>query len=556
MMTTNAFHELSSNLPLPTQLNNPFSYEPHPLCLMAAQEVCRHLEQSPLHDEVMAGKMLGVLVCQRADGRVGFLAAYSGQLGGREDWPWFVPAVFDYLQPDGYFKREEGAITLINRQIASLEQATEHRQAQAELQRLRRQGEAEIAEYRLLMGEAKERRDALRQTGGHDDEALIRESQYQKAELRRLKHRWQEQTALAEAVLKPLDEAISTLKAERSRRSDALQRWLFDHFVMLNDRGEQRTLTDIFAHTPQHTPPAGAGECCAPKLLQHAYQHCLRPLAMAEFWQGPSPRAEVRHHGHYYPACRGKCKPILEWMISSLTPSRPTPDPSLKGEGSIYFQGGSDAAGLYTPLSFQGGAGGGSVGSFLVLTKPSGLLSVPGLTGEKSVESLLRRQYGEVWMVHRLDQDTSGLMVVALTAEAYHALQRQFLQRTVHKRYVALLSGTVSGSGTISLPLRPDPLDRPRQVVDHEHGREAVTRYEVLGHDDQGRTRIALTPLTGRTHQLRMHCAHAEGLATPIVGDRLYGHADGPRLMLHAADLSFSHPLTGQPLTFHSEPPF
>ncbi|MBR1415139.1 MAG: RluA family pseudouridine synthase [Prevotella sp.] len=528
---TAIFHPLQTDIRPSEGMNNPFDYEPHPLCVEAAGQVRAYLGGHPeWAEELAAGMMLGVLVCRDAKGQLGFLAAYSGQLGGREDWPWFVPAVFDYLQPDGYFKREEAEITAINHRIDELEQSPEYVALQRQLAQLRMQAEQETEAYRQLMAEAKARRDRLRQAGQDSDE-LIRESQFQKAELRRLRQRWNGTISETEEQIKPMESAVSALRQERRERSDALQRWLFDQFLMLNEHGERRTLTDIFAQTPQRVPPSGAGECCAPKLLQYAFANGLQPVCMAEFWNGRSPKAEVRHHGQYYPACRGKCKPILEWMMDSkASPS------SSKGPEKARL-----------PLVELGE-------SFIVVNKPAGLLSVPGRTGEESVESLLRQQYGQVYMVHRLDQDTSGLLVVALTEDAYHALQRQFLARVVYKRYIALLDGEVHGRGTISLPLRPALLDRPRQVVDHEHGKEAVTDYEVLGREGAC-TRIALTPHTGRTHQLRMHCAHAEGLGCPIIGDRLYGKP-AQRLCLHAAELAFNHPLTGERLHFTSPVPF
>ena len=540
-----AFHLLEgSGYELPASLNNPFSYTPHPLCMAAARRVCAYLdEQSEWSEELAAGKMLGVLVCQDDCGRLGFLAAYSGQLGGREDWPWFVPAVFDYLQPTGYFKGEEAAISAINHRIEQLEQSAEMKSAKAAVQQLQQQEQEELAAYKQMMQAARERRHLLRQAGD-DREELTRESQFQKAELRRLKARWSDKVEEAERRLMPLEDSINALKEERKRRSDALQRWLFDQFLMQNVKGERRTLTSIFAPTAQGVPPSGAGECCAPKLLQYAFTHGLRPLAIAEFWQGRSPRMEVRHHGQYYPACRGKCKPILEWMLDQdgLADGQPQTEAQSVAEGlSIVYE---DSC-------------------LVVVNKPAGLLSVRGKTGGESVESLLRARYGRVFMVHRLDQDTSGLLVVALTVEAYHALQPQFMPDVepagnghcrVSKKYMALLEGVVHGHGTISLPLRPDLTDRPRQVVDHTHGKEAVTDYEVLSVAD-GLTRIALIPRTGRTHQLRMHCAHAEGLATPIVGDRLYGKP-AQRLCLHAAELAFYHPMTGERMHFTSPVPF
>ena len=519
-----AFHPLHTSIPWPQRMNNPLDYEPHPLCLLAADEVRAYLNtRQDWTDEVASGKMFGVLVCEDASGQLGFLAAYSGQIGGREDWPWFVPAVFDYLQPDGYFKQEEARITTLNQRVKQVETTPQRISIQQKVTRLRQQASMEVEAYRVMMQQAKERRDAQRKTAG-EDEAMIRESQFQKAELRRLKTRWNEQVAQAEACLKPFDDELTQLKQERKQRSDALQRWLFDHFLMANAQGQYRSLTDIFVDTPQGVPPSGSGECCAPKLLQYAFLHHLRPLSMAEFWQGRSPRMEIRHHDQFYPACRGKCKPILGWMLPMTSEK-----PATKHLPSIIHK----------------------TATFLVVYKPAGLLSVPGLSDAPSVESILKQQYPEVYMVHRLDMDTSGLLVVALTPDAYHHLQRQFLARTVQKRYVAVLEHDVEGSGTIDLPLRPDPLDRPRQVADAEHGKSALTSYQSLGHQ-----RVQLIPHTGRTHQLRVHCAHEQGLHNPIKGDPLYGREKADRLYLHAEQLSFDDPETGERLTFHYPSPF
>lgn len=554
---TSPFHPLKvSALEAPAQLNNPFDYEPHPLTLMAAECVRQRLADMPQWAvEVAAGKMFGVLVCADKDGHTGFLAAYSGQIGGREDWPWFVPAVFDYLQPDGYFKQEEQCISRINRRISHLRVSAEYTSLTDELRQLQKQKAEETEAYKAMMHESKLRRDSLR--GKVPEEELVRESQYQKAELRRLKQRWTEKTRALETRVGLLDKEISGLEEERQRRSEALQLWLFDHFVMLNSQGEQRSLLEIFrVLPPQKTsprfpvkpniPPSGTGECCAPKLLQYAFAHGLKPLCIGEFWQGRSPKQEVRHHDCFYPACRGKCKPVLEWMLCN--PHLATPE-TVTNE--------------LTPRVVY------SDESLMVIDKPSGLLSVPGRSDMPSVQSLLLLTHPQVFMVHRLDQDTSGLLVVALTEESYHHLQRQFLERTVCKRYEALLDGDIRQSaqaetaaggsglvaGTISLPLRPDPLDRPRQVVDHDHGKAAVTDYRVMTTAD-GHTRVLLTPHTGRTHQLRVHCAHAEGLNAPIVGDKLYGHRSGSRLCLHAATLAFNHPVTGRRLQFDSPAPF
>lgn len=532
------FHYLDNSLERPARMNDPLDYVPHALCQRAAEVVKSYIATLPetWQAEVAAGKMMGVLVCEDAEGRLGFVAAYSGQIGGREDWPWFVPAVFDYLQPDGYFKEEEGRISALNAHIEALQASADFMAAKTRLQQLRQEADVAVADFKMMMQEAKARRDARRRqpdVTAEEAEAMVHESQHQKAELRRLKGRWRERLGVAEAQLRPMADAIGRLREERRRRSDALQRWLFDHFVMLNTAGVGRTLTDIFRATPQGVPPAGSGECCAPKLLQYAFLHGLRPLQIAEFWQGRSPKMEIRHHDHFYTACRGKCKPILEWMLGGdVKDGRKGKDgKNEKNEVDVLF---ADEA-------------------VLVVAKPAGMLTVPGRSGAPSVESWLRERYGEVHMVHRLDMDTSGLLVVARTLAAYHSLQRQFLARTIYKRYMAWVEGVlpVGERGTISLPLRPDPDDRPRQLVDHEHGRTALTRYEVL-RTEGGRTLLWLEPHTGRTHQLRMHCAHSEGLGMPIVGDALYGRR-ADRLWLHAAELHFRHPVSGEEMRFEEE---
>lgn len=527
------FHILDTTVTPPAKLNDPFSYEPHELTLLAADLLREHLHTLVgCEQEIAAGKMFGVLVCRDDSGRLGFLAAYSGQIGGRADWPWFVPAVFNYLQPDGYFKQEESRITAINRQVEAIEQSHEYLELTTALQRVQADGTSAVNDYRTYMQTCKQRRDELRATTNCDKAALIAESQFQKAELRRIKKRWQEKADAAAQRLRPLTDRLGHLKQERKQRSDALQQWLFDHFLLLNHRGERRSLSSIFSTTPQGTPPSGAGECCAPKLLHYAFLHHLQPLCMGEFWQGRSPQMEVRHHGQFYPACRGKCKPILEWMLDI---------PSHVGEGS-----GMEDDGIKIIYEDE---------SIIVVSKPSGLLSVPGRQGLPSVESILGERYGQVFMPHRLDQDTSGLLVVARTLEAYRCLQRQFLLRTVSKEYEALLDGVTKGEGDISLPLRPDLNDRPRQLVDYVCGKAAQTHYHIINVEN-GQARVLLVPHTGRTHQLRVHCAHQEGLGIPIVGDALYGKGSGTRLCLHARMLAFRHPATMQELRFANATPF
>lgn len=542
------FHPLTTATPPPAAMLSPFGYEPHALCREAAHEVMDYVMRHPqLLEDAQRGKMMGVLVGEQK-GRLGFLAAYSGLLAGRNDWPWFVPSVFDAQQPDGHFKQEERAISQINRDIAALEQSEEMALARQHLQNVRQETEEMVEMMKNRTAEAKAMRDMIRMQRNIDAQehaALVRESQFMKAELHRTKKHAEERLNAALARVGQLEDRLKAMKEERRQRSDALQRWLFSHYILKNARGEERNLLEIFPQT--QLPPSGSGDCCAPKLLQHAYTTGLRPLCLAEFWWGESPRGEVRHHLHFYPPCRSKCVPILGWMMQGLdveqTTLRSPDDTALE----VVYEDDWLA----------------------VVVKPAGMLSIPGKIDRPSVEETMRQRWHDdvnPLIVHRLDMETSGLMVVARTKWAHAELQRQFLERTVSKEYVAVVEGTVSGSGTISLPLRPDLDDRPRQLVDHQNGREAVTHYDTLSTDGR-RTRLLLTPKTGRTHQLRVHCAHREGLSAPIVGDELYGSMQpvGPdvatdsrpgRLLLHAATLCFVHPKTQKEMTFRSEPPF
>ena len=524
----NTFHPLEARFELPPLFTYPFCYEPHPLCLAAAREVQAVAGEM----DVSEGKMFGVLVVRRKnDGAVGFLAAYSGLLCGRNDWPYFVPPVYDAQQPDGYFKRHEALIDALNRHINELETAAGRISTVAELQRLRQTAQAAIARQKELTAQAKQRRDALRQEGTADEALLIRESQYMKAELHRLKRRYAEAIEKEEERLKAFDHEIDLLKEKRRHMSDDLQAWLFDQYTMLNARGEARPLTALFAATPTRTPPAGSGDCCAPKLLQHAYLTGLKPLCMAEFWWGPSPVGEVRHAGRFYPACQGKCRPILSHMLQGLDVQ---PDPMMQAANSILQ--------LETVYEDEW---------LLVVNKPAGLLSVPGRGNMPSVVSLL----GGLSPVHRLDMATSGLLVVARTEQTFSRMQRLFAQRKVQKEYVALVDGIVTPSrGTIELPIAPDYIERPRQRVDWEEGKAALTEYEVEGYEN-GMTRLRLYPHTGRTHQLRIHCAHPLGLNMPIHGDELYGQR-AERMCLHAQTIRFTHPMTGEALVISSEVPF
>lgn len=564
-MILHPFHISSTGTDFPEKMNNPFDYEPHPLCIQICKELQTYLEnKKEWREEIDRGKMFGVLIVEKPsdihEGRqLGYLAAYSGQIGGRSDWDDFVPAVFDYLQPDGYFKTHEAEITHINESILRLEKDERMQKARTLIADLLAQRQQAIADFQEKMKEKKTQRDLRRKQGNlsaEEEQAMTKESQFMKAELRRLKKSLAEKTTL-ETEYEDYQNNISRLKQLRKQLSDALQQWLFAQFRMLNAEGEEKDLLEIFRDTAledqpnlsllskraalKMVPPAGSGECCEPKLLQYAFRHHLKPLQMAMFWWGESPKEEIRHHLQFYPACNGKCKPILRWMLPEV---------------NTMLNHASQPLTLETLYEDR---------ELAVICKPAGMLSVPGKEpGVTSVYSIMRGKYPEATgplIVHRLDMATSGLMVIAKTEFAYHRLQEQFASHQIQKKYIAIVcakEGSIQPEGLLSLPLMPDYLDRPRQIVNHEQGKEAITEYKVLGNaennalgnkESEGNNqhlRLALYPQTGRTHQLRVHCAHREGLNAPILGDPLYGCEKAPRLYLHAESIRFTHPLSGK----------
>lgn len=533
-----------TDIPLPERFTYPFCYTPHPLCILAAKEVQSYLtRQTTWKDELRQGKMFGVLIVQTEHGEIGYLAAFSGILAGKNLHPFFVPPVYDLLQPQGFFKIEEENISSINRNIRQLENDKAYAALSAELARTIQSAEDILATAKAQLKEAKTAREQRRkekELNAQEEAELIRESQFQKAEYKRLERSWKARITTLQTQTEDWERRISALKSERKTRSAALQQKLFEQFGMLNYRGELKNLCEIFGQTVHKTPPAGAGECAAPKLLQQAYLHGWKPIAMAEFWWGDSPKTEIRHHGHYYPACKGKCEPILQHMLQGLQVEE---NPMLK-----RMQVPSQNLEIVYEDPWLS-----------VINKPAGMLSVPGKEDAVSVYSLMREQYPEAdgpLTVHRLDMATSGLMLIAKTKRVHQNLQAQFKNRLVRKRYVALLEGVVpKDKGTVDLPLCLNPLDRPRQMVHTEHGKPAITDYQVLERLDGKRTRIAFYPRTGRTHQLRIHAAHPLGLHCPIIGDELYGEK-ADRLYLHAEYLEFTHPITGETVRITKEAEF
>lgn len=535
------FEQDIDNITPPKQFTWPFHYVPHTLSRIASEEVERYLRsRSEWSDEIAQGKMFGVMVVRDSEG-LGFLAAYSGNLAGRNDHDYFVPPIYDMLRPEDFFRRGEAEVSAINARVEELQQSAEYLNRKQELDKVIQQGKEQLEQLKSRLAQRKEERDR-RRAEGEDVASLILESQRDNADMQRLKRKYREAVTECEARLAEYSSEIAQLKTLRQQRSADLQMQLFKQFRVVNGRGQTKDLCELFATTPQGIPPAGAGECAGPKLLQYALMQDYEPIAMAEFWQGASPRGEVRHHGSFYPACNGKCKPILSFMLEGLN-VEPNPLTAIEpDEPKILWED----------------------EWIVAIDKPCGMLSVEGKSGVRSAEAWAKEHYPEAegpMIVHRLDQSTSGILLLAKDKETHKALQEQFIKRTIEKRYTAVIEGIIeSDKGVINLPMRLDYDNRPRQMVASD-GKPAVTEYKVLAREGQ-RSRIEFRPITGRTHQLRLHSAHKEGLNAPIVGDNIYGTEitvdlrDGSRLHLHASKVEFSHPQTGKRITIESPAEF
>lgn len=539
-----------NGIALPERFTYPFFYEPHPLTRIAAAELQDYLESQTdldhnfglIEDQegLVIGKMFGVMVVQDSEGKLGYLSAFSGKLAGSNNHSKFVPPVFDMLIEDSFFLKEQYILNSINDQVKEIEGNEKYKKLRQDLKHFTTQSLEEIADFKHKLKINKDNRKYLRieqksVLSSEDfiafEAYLIQHSLHYKYQFNVLVDKWTKTIAEIQSELIEFDNTIETLKKERREKSGALQHQLFEQYVFLNKDQKEKSLHAIFSETVFGKPPAAAGECATPKLLQHAFLNGYKPVAMAEFWWGAPPKSEIRKHRQFYPACTGKCKPILAHMLEGMpiddNPLLLNPGESKKLE-IIYEDD-----------------------SFVVVNKPAELLSVPGIQIQDSVYTRLQYHLVNVepLIIHRLDMATSGLLVVAKTKEAHKNIQKQFLKRTINKRYTALLSKVIElNEGEISLPLRGDLDDRPRQLVCFELGKKAVTKWKAIERNEST-TKVHFWPLTGRTHQLRMHAAHELGLNAPIVGDDLYG-TSAERLYLHAAHLEFVHPVTGKSMSF------
>lgn len=551
------FKDDIGDIDLPERFTFPFYYDPHPLCVKAAEQLQDYIQHHSQWEHnfgleegksgMVIGKMFGVLLVRNSEGELGFLAAFSGKLAGVNHHPGFVPPVFDMLQEDGFFRIGEEELNAMNREIERLESSRDLKLLQDEIQKLKDKADDDLARQKEVIREGKKRRkqkreEALKEL--NDQERLVLEEELRQESLREqyllkdMIRYWKYTLADAGKELTVITEIIVRLKEERKFKSAQLQQWLFDEYSFSDKNGHLKSIGSIFENTFEKRPPAGAGECATPKLLQYAFLHYYEPLAMAEFWWGSSPVSEIRKLKQFYPACKGKCEPILAHMLNGIETDD---NPLMQNEGHN-----KEIQIIYDDEYL------------VVVNKQEEFLSVPGKSITDSVYSRIKELYPEAagpLIVHRLDMSTSGLMVVAKSMDVYRKLQYQFIKRSVKKRYEALLDGIVEeDEGVIDLPLRLDIDDRPRQLVCYAHGKSARTIWRVVGRKDE-KTRIHFYPVTGRTHQLRVHASHPLGLNTPIVGDDLYG-IKADRLHLHAAYLEIEHPVTRERMSFNANPDF
>jgi tRNA pseudouridine32 synthase/23S rRNA pseudouridine746 synthase len=543
---------------LPERFTFPFYYQPHPLCMLAAQQLQKHLVTQTqwqhnfgLSDDPnnIIGKMFGVLLVKNVRGELGFISAFSGKLAKQSQLHGFVPPVFDLLDKDSFFLSEQVVINTLNESIKELEDRPKLLVLKQELNTLEAQNTQQLLLLRSELVENRKARKIKRQTLHKETnttitdkglEELAQQSIYDKWRLKDFTQQSQKSIGQLQVKVAELMHAITECKLQRKTLSADLQNRIFTQYQFLNSELTPKSLLDIFADTALKTPPAGAGECAAPKLLHYAFQHNLTPLAMAEFWWGASPKSEIKKHQQYYPACTGKCQPILKHMLAGI--------PLDENPLICHYGQGKNVDIIYQDQDI------------LIVNKPTEFLSVPGKQISDSVYLRIKQQYPDATgplIVHRLDMSTSGLMVLTLNSRANKYLQKQFILREVHKQYVALIEGLLSeDEGEINLPLRGDLYDRPKQIVCHQDGKKAKTFWQVLErYPDKNQTRVLLIPHTGRTHQLRVHCAHAQGLNMPIVGDDLYGTL-ASRLHLHAQRLKIKHPISKEIMTFKVDTEF
>ena len=545
-----------SKIKLPPKFTFPFYYEPHPLCKIAVNELQEYLKTQTDFDHnfgldaskkgLPIGKMFGVLVVQNKQNGIGYVAAFSGKLADKSLPEKFVPPVFNMRTEGSFYIKGETEIDKINSQLGALKSNEQYLTLKKSAKKLHKTISESLENQRKKMKAAKierklSKKNAVAILGDLEfknlTKKLMQESYNDQFLYKELHEYYDSKIKKNGKELTVIEDKITALKKERKEKSNFLQQTLFSKYAFLNQQKELKNLLDIFDN-PTIKPPAGSGECSAPKLLQFAFANDLKPIAMAEFWWGISPNSAIRKHKNYYPACQGRCKPILTHMLNGI-----------KMDDNLLLENLAEKQELR--IIYEDDV-------LVAVNKPTEFLSVPGKEINDSVYTRIKEKYPDATgplIVHRLDMSTSGILLLTKTKEANKVLQSQFINRTIKKRYIALLDGNlVKNNGTIKLPLRVDLDDRPKQLVDFENGKNAETNWEIIKREN-GKTRVYFYPITGRTHQLRVHAAHKYGLNTPIVGDDLYGNKTN-RLHLHAEFIEFLHPSTNEKMSFRVDPEF
>jgi tRNA pseudouridine32 synthase/23S rRNA pseudouridine746 synthase len=544
------FKEDVSGISIPEKFTFPFYYEPHELAKIATKELQTYLEKQTdfVHNFGLyndknndsIGKMFGVLVVKKADNTLGYIAAFSGKLADKSLPKIFVPPIFNMRTEGSFYIRGEKKIEEIGAEIQLLKKDKTYISLKKIVKKISKVIKEDLATQRKKMKTSKLARRLRKKEANTNldktnfdifNKKLTQESYNDQFFYKELQEYYSYKVEENNNLLADLENKITSLIELRKETSAILQNTLFEKYQFLNQQKETKGLLAIF-NNPLVKPPAGAGDCSAPKLLQYAFQNQLTPIVMAEFWWGISPNSEIRKHKNFYPSCISRCKPILSHMLEGIEMDENLliKNISEKEELSIIYED----------------------DDLIVVNKPPEFLSVPGKEINDSVYTRIKQQYPTATgplIVHRLDMSTSGILVLTKTKEANKILQSQFIKRTVKKRYVALLDGHLKEkSGVIQLPLRLDINDRPRQLVDFINGKKAETNWTLINHKN-GKTRVYFYPITGRTHQLRVHSAHKGGLNTPIIGDDLYGKKEN-RLHLHAEFIEFIHPSSKKVINF------
>ncbi|MDH6017196.1 RluA family pseudouridine synthase [Vibrio splendidus] len=536
----------TQDLSIPTRFTFPYYYTPHPTCELAMLQLQQSLIDCGVN-ETSQGNLYAVLLVQNPTTQeLGYLSAFSGlqldsSLASQLTSIAFVPSAFDGQQFQSHNSANRARQSQLADDIKKLQQSHNLDALVTELQELTVESAQAIEAFQLAMTANKAQRSELREQANQEKalgnlesaanllKQLGNQSSQEKRDLKALRIEWKQKIAERQSQVDLIESELKNRKQDHQAISEQLETQRLSHYRFINQALESKSLLELL---DGKDALEGSGDCCLPKLLNFAFEHGFKPLALSEFWWGVPPTDIIRQHANLYPVCQSKSFEILDHQLTHI---------ELEDNPLIV----NPAVGKSFDIVYEDD-------EIVVVNKPEEFLSVPGKFIEDSVYTRIKALYPNATgplIIHRLDMSTSGLLILALTAESNKHIQKQFIDRTVEKRYTALLDGEIDGkSGDISLPLRGDITDRPRQLVCHEHGRNAETHWEAIC-TSNGKTKVHLYPKTGRTHQLRVHCAHPLGLGVPIRGDDLYGYKR-ERLHLHAGYLKLIHPTTGEWMEF------